>query len=400
MSWFLQLLAAAWLVPVSLACGYYVFLAAVALLPRKGGARAGAPRHTFAILIPAHNEEGGLAATLRSCHALDYPRDRYRVFVIADNCDDCTADVARAEGAICLERRDHHQRGKGPALAWGLGHVLREAADAVVVLDADCRLDAHALRSFDAHLAAGHRALQANDVAANPDDSGTSYAVAVGNLIENDLFYAPKSRLGGAVFLRGTGMVFAREILERFPWQAHSVAEDVEYTLGLLWAGERVRFVPEVRVASAFPADSAQLAVQRTRWAAGNLWLTKAEGLGLLLTGLLHRRPLLVDAGWTLLVLSRPLVLLNLFASCLLTALCTWFAPSAFSRGLAWACLLLVGLFGLYFGLGVLRLGLSRRRVLLLARAFTTVLRLVAVTCRGAWAGRKLAWVQTPRTSA
>src|SRR6516164_5187066 len=146
----LQALCLVLLVPAVLCCTYYLFLAAVALLarerPRPQGVNA---THTFALLIPAHDEEAALPATLRACAALDYPRDRYKVYVIADNCTDRTAQVAAEAGAVVLERRDIERRGKGHALAWALERVLPERPDAVVVLDADCRPDAHALRAFD-----------------------------------------------------------------------------------------------------------------------------------------------------------------------------------------------------------------------------------------------------------
>ena len=89
-----------------------------------------------------------------------------------------------------------------------------------------------------------------------------SYASAVGNALENDLFYEPKSKLGLAVLLRGTGMVFHREILERFPWKAYSVAEDVQYALQLIRNGVRITFLPDVRVFSPFPVTREQLTIQ------------------------------------------------------------------------------------------------------------------------------------------
>ena len=113
----------------------------------------------------------------------------------------------------------------------------------------------------------GDRLLQANDAASNPDVNSMSYAVAVGNLIENELFYAPKSDLGMAVFLRGTGFVLHRDILEDFPWQAHSIAEDMEYGINLIKSKIRIRFVPEVKVSSNFPVQQDQLSIQRIRWA-------------------------------------------------------------------------------------------------------------------------------------
>ncbi len=394
----LQVLGLALLVPAVACCAYYLFLAAAQLLAgeRPAAATTGAI-NTFAILIPAHDEEATLPATLAACAALDYPPDRFTVYVVADNCADRTAAVAAAAGAVVLERRDDERRGKGPALAWALGRVLPLRPDAVVVLDADCRLDRHALREFDRRLSAGDAVLQASYVAANPEESGISYAVAVGNVLENDLFYAPKSRWGLAVLLRGTGMVFRRDVLEAHPWRADSVTEDTEYTLELLRAGLRVRFLPHTRVTSDFPAHAGQLRVQRQRWAAGNFRFGRAQALRLMAEGILSRRGSLFDLGWTLLVVSRPLVLAEALAALLLCALCAALVPGPPSAGLLTTAFSVVLLQGLYVGLGVVRLGLSRRRLALLAGSAAAFGRLLGITLLGVFGSHKLAWVRTPR---
>lgn len=395
---FLQGLCLALLVPAVVCCAYYLFLAAVQLLwGERRRSTATNATHTFAILIPAHDEEAALPTTLATCAALDYPADRFMVYVVADNCTDRTAEVAAAAGAVVLERHDDEQRGKGPALAWALERVLPARPDAVVVLDADCRLDPHALREFDERLSAGDAVLQASYVAANPEESGISYAVAVGNVLENDLFYAPKSRLGLAVLLRGTGMVFRRDVLERHPWRAHSVTEDTEYTLELLRAGLRVRFLPHTRVVSDFPTQAGQLRVQRQRWAAGNLRFGRAQALRLMVEGIVRGRVALFDLGWTLLVLSRPLVLAEALIALLLGMLCAALVPSLLSNGLLITGLAVVLLQGLYVGLGVVRLGVSTRRLLLLGGSAAALARLLAITIRGLFGSRKLAWLRTPR---
>jgi len=263
---FLQILCIVFLIPAALVTFYYAFLALYSLLSRKEiKVSYGVPKHTFAILIPAHNEENSISATLQSCGELNYPKEKYKVFVIADNCTDRTADIVRQNGATCFERFDEEKKGKGFALEWGFKQILPEGYDALVVLDADCQLANHALRIFDNYLKKGEKVLQANDAASNPDSNAMSYAVAIGNLIENRLFYAPKSKLGLAVFLRGTGMVFRREVLDQYPWSAHAIVEDAEYTLRLIKNGIKVNFVNEVKVSSEFPATKDQLRVQRER---------------------------------------------------------------------------------------------------------------------------------------
>jgi 1,2-diacylglycerol 3-beta-glucosyltransferase len=394
---FFQLLCILLLFPAAFVCAYYVSLALFALISGKEKVSIEEnPAHTFAIVIPAHNEEKNISTSLRSCAGLDYPRDKYKIFVIADNCSDRTAEIVRDSGASCLERHDEGKKGKGCALEWGFKQILPEGHDAMVVLDADCQLDGDALRIFDYYLKKGEKVLQANDAASNPDNNAMSYAVAVGNLIENRLFYAPKSRLGLAVFLRGTGMVFRREVLEQHPWQAHSIVEDAEYTLRLIKKSIKIRFISEVNVFSEFPDQKDQLTVQRMRWAK-NLGFSKMRAFRLIWEGMIQGRGLLADAGWTLLVLSRPLVLLELLIAVILALLCVWLSPGPFSSGLFAAGLILLLIQFFYFGLGVILLGVNSRRMMFLLSSPATIGRLIVISLLGVFGARGKIWARTPR---
>ena len=112
------------LAPATAACLYYLVLTTLGWQARRTSSNPGPPRHTFAVLIPAHNEELSLTAAVRSVQSSDYPPEKVRVLVVADNCTDGTADVARSLGAECLERTDPVNRGKGYALALGIPHAL------------------------------------------------------------------------------------------------------------------------------------------------------------------------------------------------------------------------------------------------------------------------------------
>jgi cellulose synthase/poly-beta-1,6-N-acetylglucosamine synthase-like glycosyltransferase len=377
---------------------YYVFLALYALLVgQKALLLSNGATHTFAVVIPAHNEEETISGVLRSCDELEYPKDKYDVFVVADNCSDRTAEIVTESGVTCLERHDEQNRGKGFALAWGFEHILPEGHDAVIVLDADCHLDTHALNIFDKYLENGNQVLQTSYVASNPDASAMSYAVAVGNLIENELFYAPKSRLGLAVLLRGTGMVFRREVLQHHPWHAHSIVEDVEYSLRLIRNRVRVSFVTEVRVLSKFPVQQDQLTIQRMRWASGNLGFGKTQALKLIWEGIVRGKSIMIDAGWTLLVLSRPLVLLELFVALILGSLCLWFSPGELSNWLFAITWGLVVMQGLYFVLGIVLLGVNSRRMQLLMGVPALIVRLIVISLLGLIGVDKNVWARTPR---
>jgi cellulose synthase/poly-beta-1,6-N-acetylglucosamine synthase-like glycosyltransferase len=363
---------------------YHTLLAIVAICkPRTLDSGQAEPAHSFAIVIPAHNEEEVIGLSLESCSSIVYPPDRYRVFVIADNCTDHTADVARAHGAVCLERTDPERRGKGHALSWAFERVLRHGFDAIVVLDADCTVAPEALRVFDRRLAEGDRVLQADNVAANPEDSPISYAAALANSLENDLFYTPKSALGLAVFLRGTGMVIHRSVLEEHPWNALSIVEDMEYTLRLLRHRIRVRYVPEVWVRSPFPSDGHQLSVQRARWVGGTLSFSRTRSWALMFEGILGSNLLLADAGWTLLNVVRSLLIVGVAITLAANGVLAWIRPGPVTTALLVSSSMAAAALVAYVALGIVRFGLTASRVKSLLKLPVCMARMMAIAARG-----------------
>jgi cellulose synthase/poly-beta-1,6-N-acetylglucosamine synthase-like glycosyltransferase len=393
----LALASLALLVPAAGIVGQCWFLALVALTSRRRPpVSRGAPPRSYAILIPAHNEAAALPATLAACHRLDYPDACVEIHVVADNCSDATAALARAAGATVTERRDDERRGKGHALAAGLRRIDLRRHAAVLVLDADCLIDPGALRAIDRALPSGGGALQINNCVSNPDASPLTLLLAIGNRLENDFVYTPRSDLGWPLLLRGTGMVLAAETLTRVPWEAYSLTEDVEYSLALARAQIPVRFVPEVAVRSPLPLAGDALAVQRSRWARGNLGLARRRALALILEGLRRRRWRLCDLGGQLLTASRPLLLLLLLGGSLLGAAAWLAAPGSAWRLLPIGGALLLILCGAYVLLGLLRLGVTRHRLGLALRAPLALGRIVAITV-AALGGRPATWQRTPR---
>jgi 1,2-diacylglycerol 3-beta-glucosyltransferase len=286
--------AALQLAPV--AAGAYLLVLLAASRRPADAVPPGERRHRFAVVVPAHDEEASLPATLASIAALDYPRERFEAVVVADNCTDATARVAAAAGATVLERHEPERRGKGQALAWGLER-LPGAPDAVVIVDADCTVSANLLSAFDRELAAGAAALQAANEAANPEASPRAALRAAAFLLYNRVRPLGRQRLGLSVGLLGTGMCFSRELLERCPWRAFSHAEDREFHLMLAMRGERVRFVPNASVRSSMPTTGAQAATQQARWDSGRLRLAARYAPALLTRGLRRREPAAVDAA-------------------------------------------------------------------------------------------------------
>ncbi len=252
---------------------YLSFIAAKALMLPRGRPRPspGPVASRFAFVIPAHDEEAGIRSTIASCRAVDYDPERFSIYVIADNCSDATAAVARQAGASVIERHDPSRRGKGQALDYFFNHPpgshWADSHDAAVVVDADSVVDGSILTAFSAALAEGKEWIQCCNVPSNADASRRTRLLSYAFSLFNGVWLLGQEGLGLGVSLRGNGMCFAASALGRVPWSGRGLAEDLEFSWVLRTAGERIFFLPDVCVRSEMLTRWGPGAVlQRRRW--------------------------------------------------------------------------------------------------------------------------------------
>ncbi len=297
-----MLLASAALPPLGAAS----YLGLLALLARRVAPPADAPPADtphFDVVVPAHDEEPVVAATVASLLALDWPRERLRVFVVADNCSDHTAERAARAGAQVLVRVDPERRGKGYALAFAFERVLADGlAAAVVVVDADTLVSTNLLRAFAARLVRGEQALQAEYGVSNALDSWRTRLMRLAFALFHDLRSLARERLGVSCGLRGNGMAFTPEVLRRVPHDAFSIVEDLEYGIRLGRAGYRVAYVGEARVCGQMVAGEQASRSQRRRWEGGRFLIARQQAPGLLARAVRERSALLFDLALDVLV--------------------------------------------------------------------------------------------------
>lgn len=250
-----------------------MFLLSLGLSRQAPGEPRGKGRHRFAVFVPAHNEENVIASSLRSIFAVDYPRGLYDVYVIADNCTDRTAELARAAGSRVLERENKTLRGKQHALKWAFERINLGDYDAVVVLDADNHVHPGFLGVLDAYLCAGHKVIQGYVETKNPEESWVTanYAYLFWYLCRLQMI---RTKLGLSAWLAGTGFCISTEVLRRVGWQVETLVDDVEYTCRLILAGERVVFAPGAVVYDQKPAGLRDSMKQRLRWVRGQTQVT------------------------------------------------------------------------------------------------------------------------------
>jgi cellulose synthase/poly-beta-1,6-N-acetylglucosamine synthase-like glycosyltransferase len=292
-------------------------LAALVPARRDDDAVSAAARPRVAVLVPAHDEAGGIAATVRTIRAQLGAGDR--VLVVADNCSDATAEVAQANGAEVVVRDDAERRGKGYALDCGVRHLEQSPPDVVVVVDADCELHAGSVDRLARLCAKTQRPAQALDLMRAPPGAGLKTRIAeFAWVVKNQVRPLGCLRLGLPCQLMGTGMAFPWAVIRDAPLASGHIVEDLRLGLDLAAAGQAPGFCPEAMVTSYFPSHAEGIAAQRTRWEEGHVGIIVREAPRALWQALVRGRPALAAMALDVCVPPLALFVLLLIAQAVL----------------------------------------------------------------------------------
>ncbi len=257
----------------------------------------------LAVVIPAHNEERGLPVTVRSLLAAELAPDPADLHVVADNCVDGTAAVARELGCTVLERRDEVKRGKGYALNYAFEYLDDKGYDAYLIVDADTTVNTGFFRAFRQLFAGGGSAGQCVYRVGNATVNRRTRLMNIAFLAFNYLRPLSRHRLGLSVGILGNGFGLSAETVRAVPYNSFSIVEDLEYHTRLIRAGKRVEFVEEVTVWSDMPATAEDAKSQRERWEGGRFRMIAEQVPALLRDVVLQRRMGLVEPLFELLLL-------------------------------------------------------------------------------------------------
>ena len=242
-------------------------------------------RPSVAVLVPAHDEELVIAATLNS--VLPQLQTGDRLIVIADNCSDQTASIARNCGAEVIERFDLEHRGKGYALDFGVRYLQTTPPEQVLFIDADCQISANTITRLVLTCAETGRPTQAMYLMLATPGAGLKTRIAeFAHTIKTMIRPLGLHRLGLPCSLVGTGNTFPWEIISKLELANGEIVEDLKMALDLVYQGNAPIFCPEAQVISYFPTSSAGMDSQRTRWEHGHLSLIFSECPRLLLKAL------------------------------------------------------------------------------------------------------------------
>ena len=377
-------------VVVLLPTTYLAVLALASVRARRTSTARSTTRLAF--LIAAHDEEAALPLTLAALRGV-IGQDDAIVHVVADNCHDRTAEVARAAGACVHERREIARPGKAAALNSLTAEVLAEdrSSEAFAIIDADARPDPGFLEGLRSALRPEVEVVQAVNLVEAAEEAPLALVRRLAFHLKCELRPIAFEKLGCSVGLHGNGMCFRREVLRRYRWNERSVVEDAEMHLRLVADGVRVRFAPGAVLRSDMPRRFRGAAGQAVRWERGKFDLL-GPGARLVLSGLVTARVAPLAAGYDALV--PPLSFL--VAAGLLSAL----LGAVTDRGLAAiGALALLGLGG-YVARGIVLAGMGPRAVLRIGMwAPAYIAWKIAILARAAAGAGRGTWAQARLTS-
>lgn len=251
---------------------YYFLISVFAWFKRKEKEPVTDKTHTYALIIAAHNEEAVIEHMVESLNQLNYPRESYDIFVIADNCTDATASLAEAAGAIVCRREDAENRGKGHALEWMFKRLfeMEKQYDSVAVFDADNIVHPDFLMHMNHRQQQGYEVVQGYIDSKNPFDSWITAAYTISFWCVNKLFQYSRYNLNLSCQLCGTGFVIKTDVLKKIGWQAMCLTEDMEFTMKLVLNDYSVSYSNDAVVYDEKPLTFSQSWHQRTRWMQGH----------------------------------------------------------------------------------------------------------------------------------
>lgn len=274
-------------------------------------------KNKFAMIVSAHNEEVVIGKLVESMMAQNYPKELFDIFVIADNCDDNTAEISRSYGVNVLERSTEGKRGKGYALEWMFDKLFKMETkyDAVTIFDADNLVDKDFLKEIDSKMNSGYKVVQGYIDSKNPEDSWISASYSIAFWSQNRMYQLARNNVGLSNQIGGTGFAVSTETLKELGWGATCLTEDLEFTCKLILSGEKVGWAHDAIIYDEKPLKLKQSWIQRRRWMQGFADVASRYFTKLFKAGIKRRKWYIFDAS---LYVLQPFVTLLLGVSALL----------------------------------------------------------------------------------
>ena len=228
----------------------------------------------FMAILPAHNEENVIVNLIESLRNQEYPKELIDIYVIADNCTDNTAKVAKDAGAIVYERFDENKKTKGFALDWFLQQKIEENAqyDAIFIFDADNIVHKDFIKNMNKKLCQGEDVVQGYRDIKNPTDNWITSGYALFYWTMHRFYHLARYNLGLSPLLNGTGFMVKFDIIkEAGGWKTKTLTEDIEFSLQRILKGKKLGWATDAIVYDEQPTGFKQSWSQRSRWTVGHI---------------------------------------------------------------------------------------------------------------------------------
>lgn len=277
--------------------GYYFVISFFGFYNKREGMLY-KPQKKFAVIVAAHNEEQVIDPLLENLQALNYPSELYDIHVIADNCTDNTANIARARNVYVHERFNDVEKGKGFALEWMFAKLFagHKKYDAVAIFDADNLVHPNFLQIMNNRFCKGQKVVQGYLDCKNPEDTWVSATFSICFWIVDHIWHLAKYNIGLSSVLGGTGMCISTDLLKEHGWGATCLTEDMEFTMKALLQGEATYWAHDAIVYDEKPLTFKQAWHQRKRWAQGHFDVAGRYIPKLLVAGIKQRNIKMLDA--------------------------------------------------------------------------------------------------------
>ena len=256
---------------------YNIVISACSLVKLKDKPLLINKKHKFMALIPAHNEEAVVANLVESLKNQNYPKELFDIYVIADNCTDNTAEVARKAGAIVYERFDSEKKTKGYAMQWFFRKIEEEGKnyDALCVFDADNVVMPEFINAMNKKLCQGEEVVQGYRDIKNPTDSWIASGYALFYWTMHRFYHLARYNLGLSPLLNGTGFMVKYDLIRQEGWNTKTLTEDIEFSLINIAKGRKLGWAVDAVVYDEQPLEYKQSWNQRMRWSVGHIQCVK-----------------------------------------------------------------------------------------------------------------------------
>ena len=252
---------------------YNIVISACSLVKLKDKPLLVNKNHKFMALVPAHNEAAVVGNLIESLKNQNYPKELLDIYVIADNCTDNTAQIARDAGAIVYERFDSEKKTKGYAMQWFLNKMNEQGADydAMCVFDADNVVMPDFFTAMNKKLCQGEEVVQGYRDIKNPTDSWVSAGYALFYWTMHRFYHLARYNIGLSPLLNGTGFMVRFDILKPNGWKTVTLTEDIEFSLQRIIKGKKLGWATDAIVYDEQPVGFKQSWSQRSRWTVGHM---------------------------------------------------------------------------------------------------------------------------------